>query len=82
MSQMSEKFAKAVAMVGVERVAQNEQWGGAEHDACNTVDDWLNYIGKQINYVWGKPDSPDTVERFVKIAALAFAAIEAMSDKK
>ncbi len=31
-----------------ERISQDEQWGGADHDAQHGPHDWLDYITKQI----------------------------------
>lgn len=69
---------KVVAAVYQERKMQDRQWGGAEHDDTHNHDDWLNYIGYQMDR---SRYGDDKRERLIKIAALAIAAVEAMDRK-
>lgn len=56
---------------------EHAQWGGPAHDDEHSAADWLLYIDKQVNKALGTPDNdPGDRARFVKIAALAVAAIE------
>jgi hypothetical protein len=65
--------------IHLERRAQDEEWGGPAHDDEHTVAQWLTYIDYQMQrarkaYISSQPSY--IRERFVKIAALAVAAIE------
>lgn len=72
----------ALLSVMGERLAQDKQWGGPEHDDDHSSREFLAYIQKQVSkseieLAGSKPDVADYGrERFVKIAALAIAAIE------
>jgi hypothetical protein len=60
-----------------ERVAQDNQWGGKEHDDSHERFEWLNYIAKQTRMGLSVAHNPEQFEaRMIKIAALAVAAIE------
>lgn len=78
------KFDQVVEMVRAERACQDEQWGGHEHDVTHDPVDWASYIEKQVLQLnaltWTSPDESE--ERLVKIAALAFAALEARSSSE
>lgn len=64
--------------IRAERARQDEQWGGPEHDDEHTPWDWARLIECQTD--WGREKDPWC--RFVKIAALAVAAIESIERKK
>lgn len=57
-----------------ERNRQDARWGGAEHDDTHSPADWCRFITEQMEEV------PESFQEqrflFVKIAALAFAALE------
>lgn len=77
---------RAIIDTLAERDRQDEQWGGPTHDDTHDVFDWARYIGQQIEKLGDLPDgqmpSPEQArERLVKIAALAFAAIESHDRK-
>jgi hypothetical protein len=58
-----------------ERVEQDRQWGGPEHDDEHDEQDWSDFIVHQACAIdFGR-------ERLVKIAALAVAAIESIDRK-
>lgn len=67
-----------------ERAQQDQQHGGPAHDDTHTVEDWLGFMEAQAMKVpHGRVMNGNSVEprdvcreRFVKIAALAIAAIE------
>lgn len=61
-----------------ERFRQDEQWGGTAHDDLRTIGDWLEYIDLQLSKccIWDNQR-----QAFVKIAALAVAAIESLDRK-
>lgn len=56
--------------IKAERVDQDKQWGGPEHDDLHGPDEFMGYITRQIE------KDTDVRERLVKIAALAVAAVE------
>lgn len=64
--------------INSERASQDEEWGGIGNDKTLSDNDWLNHIYKQMCLL---EDIEDTREgrtaRYIKIAALAVAAIEA-----
>lgn len=59
-----------------ERDKQDEQWGGPEHDDRHFNSDWTGYMGYQARRLHEDPTL--SRDRFVKIAALALAAIESI----
>ena len=73
----------AVRDVLAERKRQDAQWGGPAHDDEHDAQDWASYIRRQlkrlveVNYA-----ESFARERFVKIAALAVAAVETIDRKQ
>lgn len=68
---------EVISDIETERSAQVRQWGGAVHDDKLFADDWAQLIEKQIHSI--DFDSVDSIRsRYVKIAALAIAAIESL----
>lgn len=72
--------------INVERSRQDTKWGGPDHDDERTPDEWQRYIRNELEYVAGlrEPTSEDekgTRQRFVRVAALAIAAIESLDRK-
>jgi len=60
-----------------ERLNQDNQWGGSEHDDKHTNNDWIAYINKQTGKAVNYPfDFNNFKNRMYKVAALAVAAIE------
>lgn len=83
---MALTFDGIVQLVKQERAAQDTQWGGHAHDIHHSAFEWCIYIQKQLDYanddtyVYNlslEQQEDEFQERMVKIAALAFAAIEA-----
>lgn len=82
-------FAKVVDMIAEERARQDQQWGGPAQDDKHEPLEWMEYIGQQLEkfaknlIVRGEPycDTPDARQRFVKVAALAIAALESFERK-
>jgi quinol monooxygenase YgiN len=65
-----------------ERVRQDKQWGGADHDDEHLPRDWTMFIEQYTSEAWDKHDDPDAYRKaMVKVAALAIAAIES-TDRK
>ena len=62
-----------------ERTRQDKQWGGPEHDDSHDDTQWLMFIDYQMDRCYLHPD--EVRNRLVKIAALAFAAIESLDRK-
>jgi hypothetical protein len=75
--------------VRAERAAQDAQWGGAVHDDSHDTGDFLEFIAIQAGKAVHDYDMAKTRQdedaafraRFVKIAALAWAAIESIDRK-
>jgi len=63
--------------IRLEREAQDRQWGGQHHDDTHGLQEWLDFLEKQLNLIrHERHEGLDPRVRFVKIAALAVAAIE------
>lgn len=58
-----------------ERQRQDKLWGGATHDDTHNEQEWIGYMDEQLTKA---NDEGEYRERFVKIAALAVAALESM----
>jgi hypothetical protein len=69
------------ADIRAERVQQDAQWGGPEHDDSHEGGAWLEYIEAQARKAWRTVTAAEYRERLVKIAALAVAAIESHDRK-
>ena len=71
-----EKPAPIFIEIGMERTRQRQQWGGADHDDRHDINDWFDYMRKQMHKV--QYDGLEEYEReaLIKIAALAIAALE------
>jgi hypothetical protein len=65
-------------MIRNERGRQDKEWGGSDHDDTHCVADWLEFIEKQIGQTYRSRNPNDDRKRFVKIAALATAAVESL----
>lgn len=63
--------------VKAERVAQDAQWGGPDHDDEHSAQEFIGFIEAQLRKC-ERGTGPDTRERLVKVAALAVAAIQMM----
>ncbi len=72
MSNMNQVFED----IREERQKQDARWGGAAHDDKHDADNWCDYIQRQI-VKWEDEEQSDR-EMFVKIAALAVAAVESI----
>lgn len=73
------KWRRLIAFrdVSAERNRQDDQWGGPAHDDELDPVDWAALIDDQT--YWGMEQDPR--QRFIKIAALAIAAIESLDRK-
>lgn len=59
--------------IATERGRQDEQWGGPTHDDTHQATAWCDFIENQIRHVRNHEQQR---QRFVKIAALAVAAVQ------
>lgn len=60
-----------------ERARQDKQWGGANHDATHTFDEWIALIAKAAGKAACETDPHLFRRQMIKVAALAVAALEA-----
>lgn len=67
--------------IQLERLRQDEQWGGPTVDDTRDWFDWRAYSYKQLTLLSFEHDDQARRERFVKVAALALAAIESIDRK-
>ncbi len=80
------KRSSIYAEIERERIHQDEEWGGPEHDDAHSVRDWVTfivaYLGKAINCD-GEWDLNLSFSRIaiVKVAALCVAALESFDRK-
>lgn len=84
-SASSDTFRAVAYDVLIERGRQDAQWGGPAHDDTHSVDDWCSHIDHQLSFIHYplKDATPEEErERFIKIAALAVAAVESLDRKK
>ncbi|HEY8560489.1 MAG TPA: hypothetical protein VIL74_08935 [Pyrinomonadaceae bacterium] len=66
-----------------ERTRQDEQWGGAKHDDEHYPVEFTRFVQEQIDKTWRCPENIENIrERFIKIAALAVAAVESIDRKR
>jgi hypothetical protein len=76
---LGEAYYIVITDISKERVQQDEQWGGPEHDDQHTLDDWERFIILQLNLMQlSVPTGRTPRDRLVKVAALAVAAIESL----
>jgi len=70
--------------IHVERQRQDDQWGGADTDDARDLRDWWTYIEHQAERASLQcvPPGVGWRSRFVKIAALAVAAIESIDRRR
>lgn len=74
-------FIEICRAISTERLAQDKQWGGAEHDDQHRSADWATYVSKQTKPIremssFSPASAEEFEERMVKVAALAIAAIQ------
>jgi hypothetical protein len=77
----STKRQQIYADIEKERNRQDAKWGGPEHDRGHLLEEWLDFIEKQISNLdvaleTGGPVQEEYRRRMINIAALAVAAIE------
>lgn len=69
--------------IAEERAYQLAKWGGQEHDDSHSIRDWITYLLAYLGRAgsretdWGR-NIPKVRELFIKVAALAVAAVEAI----
>ncbi len=65
------------AEIAIERDRQDRQWGGSEHDDCNSPSDWMGilvkHLGKAVHWPW---TARIFRHQMVVVAAVALAAVE------
>lgn len=66
---------KIIQQVTDERLLQDERWGGAEHDDSHRIEDFCTYIQKHNERAFTEVGQ-DQRYAFVRVAALAIAAVE------
>jgi len=65
-----------------ERNKQDAQWGGPEHDDTHSTFEFRLQIDRQAGFIQHNPQSvADDRQRLIKIAALAFAAVQSIDRK-
>jgi len=74
--------------ISLERLYQDNEWGGSKHDDTHFTYDFLDFIEKQRHKCWNQIAHNDPVKGYmysrkslVNIAALCVAAIESMDRK-
>lgn len=66
-----------------ERREQDKQWGGPAHDDQHDTYDWAGFIRKQLEKIDVLAvNRAERRQHFVKVAALAFAALESLDRKQ
>jgi hypothetical protein len=71
-------------LISVERDYQDSQWGGREHDAHHTIDNWvafmLPYLGNAVKGDNWAQNEEKTKTALIKVAALCVATLENLED--
>jgi hypothetical protein len=63
--------------IDAERIAQDQRWGGPEHDDKHGSYDWIAFITRNVGLAVTRPwDAREFRRRMVRVAALAVAAVE------
>ena len=63
--------------IEIEREKQDRLWGGKDHDAINTSNDWIAILTKHVGRAVYWPWTPERFrQQMIVIAALAVAAVE------
>ena len=72
------KQEKVLQEIKEERARQDKLWGGPKHDDEHEISNWTLFIRSQLNRMSSESFLPygSDRKRFIKIAALAVAAIE------
>jgi hypothetical protein len=74
-----------ISQVITERKRQDMQWGGPEHDDTHETSDWIDYMAHQVERTTPHTGTVEQAksdrEMFIKIAALAVAAVESLDRK-
>lgn len=66
-----------VKEIELEREKQDRLWGGKDHDAINTSNDWISILTKHVGRAVHWPWTPERFrQQMIVIAALAVAAVE------
>lgn len=71
---------RIIAEIKAERAAQDAQWGGHEHDDQHGIEAFAEFIDGQLTKC-AHGRGLDSRQRFIKIAALALAAVESHDRK-
>jgi len=86
-------LGKEAHRVDAERLAQEAQWGGLEHDVTHTPDEWWAFIQKQLDRLPARPKNAnfdkapaeeDEERRVIiaKVGALALSAAYALRERE
>lgn len=76
---MVDLTTEAVGDISMERVLQDHQWGGPETDDQRSEAEWSEYIHRQLSKLFQDEGGALAArDRFVKVAALAIAAIQSI----
>lgn len=72
-------FEHIIGLVRIERQRQDEKYGGPKHDDEHSPEDWIRYIFDHASRARSAIDDDASVYvyQLVRVAALAFAALEA-----
>jgi hypothetical protein len=71
-----------IDLIKQERVRQDHQWGGPQHDDKHYFPDWITYFDAQVRKANEELRmGADIKHRLIKIAALAIAGYESMERK-
>jgi hypothetical protein len=72
-----------LAEVAQERMAQDAEWGGPEHDDMHGPHAWVEFIDARCDKAFIHSDSnAEYRRRMIQIAALAVAAVESLDRSK
>jgi hypothetical protein len=76
-------MTRVIMEVVAHRAAQDVEWGGPAHDDHHVDDDWMRIIALQMDKAYlDQRNGVDVRDRFLKIAALAVAAVQTIDRRR
>lgn len=73
---------RVLKTIAAERIRQDRQWGGADHDDEHSTSDFIDFMRGRLDVADGIMTKPkEKRRRLVQVAALAVAAVESMDRK-
>lgn len=69
--------AEIQSKIDEERDRQDEKWGGYEHDARHTFDEWMHILDKRMVRIAQAKTPAEKGQKIIELCAVGFAMLEA-----